>query len=100
MTAGAGDNVSAGGVAADQLCGYVSRVERLEGEISELNTDKSEIYKEAKAVGFDVKVLKMVVKRRRLERSDIQEMDQLVEFYESVVNGTLGKAGGEDDPLA
>ena len=73
-------------LAADQLRGYVSRVERLEGEITDLNSDKKEVYGEAKACGLDVPTLKTVIQRRRKDKADLQEGDALLELYERVVN--------------
>lgn len=82
MTEGPGHN----SLAADQLRGYVSRVERLEGEIASLNGDKKEVYGEAKACGLDVPTLKRVIQRRRRDKTDLNEADALLELYERVVN--------------
>lgn len=89
-----------GGLAADHLCSFVSRVERLEEEIKELQDGKKEIYAEAKATGFDVKVLKKVIQRRRKERDQVQEEDAVLQLYEDIINGTLGRAKAtQKDPL-
>lgn len=72
--------------AAQQLRGYVARVERLQWEIDELNSDKKGIYGEAKACGLDVPTLKKVVQRRRKDKTDLDEQDTLLELYERVVN--------------
>ncbi len=88
---------------SSQLCGYVSRIERLEESIAEFNDDKKEIYGEAKSVGFDVKTLKKVIQRRRKARSDVQEEDEMLELYEGIIRSYLGKAQKVDcfgDPLA
>ena len=88
-------------VTAMQLCGYVSWIERIEGEIAEMNTDKKDVYAEAKSVGFDVPTLKRVIQRRRKDRQEVAESDQLLDFYEGIINGTLGKANApkEKDPF-
>lgn len=80
----------------EQLCAYVSRVERLEEEIKDLNADKKEVYGEAKAVGFDVPTLKKVIQRRRKEASEVQEADYLLDAYEHAVANGMKK---EVDPL-
>ncbi len=49
-------------VAGDQLRAIVERIEHVEEEIRELNEAKKEIYLEAKSNGFDVKVLREVVR--------------------------------------
>ncbi len=74
-----------GGHAAEQLLTYLSRIERLEGEIAELNDDKREVYAEAKACGFDKAILRKLVARRRKDRSELQEEDALLELYEAAV---------------
>lgn len=84
-------------VAADQLASYVNRIERLEEEVAEMNGDKSEIYKEAKACGFDVKTLRALIKRRRMDRADRQEADALLELYEAALEGRTTKANGSED---
>ncbi len=61
---------------------YVERIERLEEEIAGLNADKREVYSEARAAGLDKKVLRQVVMRRRRDRSDIAEEDDLRDRYE------------------
>lgn len=95
----AGSNV--GSIAADQLCSFVSRIERLEEEVKGLQGDKAEIYAECKATGFDVRVLKKLMQRRRMERNDVQEQDAILELYESIVNGGIGRAAARRpaDPL-
>ena len=61
----------------------VDRVERLDEEIKGLNADKSDIFKELKAAGFDVKVVKKVIAARRKSEADRSEEDQLFDLYMS-----------------
>lgn len=80
------NNASAlGGHAADQLRSYTARIERLDNEINELNDDKCEVYREVKACGFDKKVLRTVIRRRRKDKTDINDEDSLVALYEEVL---------------
>jgi uncharacterized protein (UPF0335 family) len=74
-------------VAADQLKAIVQRVERLEAEIADLNADKSEIYKEARANGFDVKVIKKVVSKRKIDEHEREEQDHVFDIYWDAVHG-------------
>jgi uncharacterized protein (UPF0335 family) len=76
---------SIGGQAADQLRAYVNRIERLEEEVTGLNADKSEIYAESKAAGFDKPTLRKLIQRRRKNATDVQEEDALLELYEAAV---------------
>jgi uncharacterized protein (UPF0335 family) len=73
-----------------QLRSFVERIERLEEEISTLNADKSEVYKEAKSTGFDVKVLRKVIAARRMDRSERQEADALFDLYMAELEGSQG----------
>lgn len=59
-------------IAAGQLRAFVERIERIEAEIKEMNADKSEIYKEARGVGFDVKAIRKCVAKRKLDDDDRQ----------------------------
>jgi uncharacterized protein (UPF0335 family) len=87
------------GISAEQLCGYVSRVERVQEEIDGLNDDKKEIFGEAKSLGFDVPTIKKVIQRRRKDRQELNEEDQLLTLYEDIINRLLA-AQKEVDPLA
>lgn len=64
-----------------QLKSIVERIERLEEEIKDLNSDKRDIYAEAKSNGFDVKVLKAVIAYRRKDSSEAHEFDAIFETY-------------------
>lgn len=73
--------------APNQLKALVERIERIEEEIKDLNTDKRDIYAEAKGNGFDVLALKTVIARRRKDPDKVQEQDALVELYLSTLSG-------------
>jgi uncharacterized protein (UPF0335 family) len=71
-----------GGIAGDRLGSFVERYERLQGEIDDLNKDKAELIKEVEGTGFDKKVFKIVIKRRRMSPGQRGEEDALVALYE------------------
>ena len=71
----------AGGIAADRLRSFVERVERLEEEKAALAADIREVYAEAKATGFDTKIMRQVIKLRRMEQADRHEQDELLSLY-------------------
>jgi len=75
------------GIAGERLRSFIERIERIEEEIKDLNADKSDIYKEAKGSGFDVKVMRKLVQRRRMESADRDEQDTLLELYEAALEG-------------
>ena len=70
-----------GGVAGDQLRAFVERIEHIEEEIKGLTEDKKEILAEAKGEGFDVKILKEVIRIRKQDQEERQEHESLLEVY-------------------
>lgn len=79
-THGIGHN-SAGGVAADRLRSIIERIERLEEERKALGADIRDIYAESKSAGFDVKVLRTLIKLRKMDQNDVEEEQGLLEVY-------------------
>ena len=70
-----------GGVAGDQLRALVERIERIEEDIKALNEDKKQVYAEAKGEGFDVKILREVIKLRKQDQDELDEKQSLLEIY-------------------
>lgn len=70
-----------GGVAADRLKSFIERIERLEEEKKNLTADIREVYAEAKSSGFDTKTMRKVVALRKLDTSERQEQEALLETY-------------------
>lgn len=68
-------------IAGERLRSFIQRVERLEEEKQALSDDIREVYAEAKANGFDPKIMREVVRLRRLESAERQEHDALLETY-------------------
>ncbi|MBZ8133251.1 hypothetical protein CLD20_08240 [Afifella sp. IM 167] len=93
----------AGGVAAGQLRAFIERIERLEEEKKELFDDIRHVYGEAKAHGYDTKVMRQVVKLRKLDPAERQEQEALLDLYMGAL-GTLplfqsdAAEGGEGVP--
>jgi uncharacterized protein (UPF0335 family) len=71
----------AGGIAGDQLRAIVERIERIEEDIKALNEDKKEVYAEAKGNGFDVKILREVIRLRKQDKDERDEQETLLEVY-------------------
>jgi uncharacterized protein (UPF0335 family) len=76
------------GVAGDQLRGIVERIERVEEEIKELSDARKEIYLEAKDNGFDVKVLREVIRLRKQDQKEREEHETLLDMYLQAIKGT------------
>ncbi len=70
-----------GGVASDQLRAFVERIERLEEEKKALSDDISDIYSEAKGNGYDVKVLRQIIRLRKQDANERQEMEAILDLY-------------------
>jgi uncharacterized protein (UPF0335 family) len=70
-----------GGVAGDQLRAFVERIENIEEEIRSLTEDKKEKFAEAKGAGFDVKILKEIIRIRKQDQEERQEHESLLEVY-------------------
>lgn len=76
-----------GDVAGDQLRTIVERIEQVEEEIRELTEARKEIYLEAKGNGFDVKVLREVIKVRKQDQKQREEHETLLDVYLRAING-------------
>ncbi len=81
-----------GGIAADQLKSIVERIERLEEEKKALADDIRDIFAEAKGNGFDVKILRQVIKLRKMDRADVEEQETLLDLYRQAL-GMLPDGG-------
>jgi len=83
------DPIDSDSLAQDQLKSFVRRIEAIEDEIKVLNDDKSEIYREAKGNGFDVKVLRKVVTARRKGQAERDEEEALFDLYWNAIHGVV-----------
>ncbi len=81
-----------GEVARDQLRGVVERIEQIEEEIRELTEAKKEVYLEAKGNGFDIKTLREVIRVRKQDQKERDELESLVEVYLQAINGKSSTA--------
>jgi uncharacterized protein (UPF0335 family) len=75
------------GIAGDQLRAIVERIEHVEDEIKELTEAKKEIYLEAKGNGFDVKILREVIRIRKQDQKERDELDSLLDAYLQAIKG-------------
>ena len=69
------------GLAGQRLRSFVERIEQVEEEIKGLTEAKKEIFDEAKGEGYDVKILKEVIRLRKQEPKDRDERDMLLDTY-------------------
>jgi uncharacterized protein (UPF0335 family) len=75
------EEIKTGGLAVDRLRSLVERIERLEEERKALAGDIKDIYSEAKSAGFDVKVLRQLIRIRKQEAAEVEEQETLLDVY-------------------
>ena len=75
-----------GGIDGTRLNSLIERIERLEEEKKGISSDFRDIYAEAKGVGFDVKIMKTIIKLRKMNQADRDEQEFLLETYRKALN--------------
>ena len=60
---------------------FIERIENLDAELQELNEQKKEVFSEAKGEGFDVKILKEIIKLRKEDKNERDERESLLDLY-------------------
>ncbi len=68
-------------IGKEQLKAFVERVERLEEEKKTISDDIRDVYAEAKANGFDVKTLRVVVRMRKQDANERAEQQAILDTY-------------------
>lgn len=69
------------GIAGDRIRSFIERIEHIDEEIKALNEGKKEVLSEAKGEGFDVKVLKEILRLRKLDKDERDEHELLLDLY-------------------
>lgn len=75
-----------GGISADRLRSLIERIERLEEEQKALASDIRDIFAEAKGAGFDVRIMKEIIKLRKMNVADRDEQEFLLETYRKALD--------------
>ena len=73
--------------AQGKLKSFIERIERLEEDKAAVSADLKEVYAEAKGDGFDVKIMRKVVRLRKQDLAKRQEEEALLELYISAIGG-------------
>jgi uncharacterized protein (UPF0335 family) len=68
-------------VTADELRQFIERWERLEAEKKDIADQQKEVMAEAKARGYDTKVMRKVIALRKRDRDEIAEEEAVLELY-------------------
>ena len=74
-----------GGVSSAQLKSFIERIERLEEEKAAVSEQIREVFGEAKGMGFDVKIIRQVVKIRKMATQERLEQEELLDLYLSAL---------------
>lgn len=75
------DNLDGGTEASARLKSFIQRIERLVEDRDSVNEDIKDVYSEAKSTGFDVKVLRAIIQRRKQEPEKVREFEELLDLY-------------------
>jgi uncharacterized protein (UPF0335 family) len=86
------------GTAQRQLQTIVDRAERLIEDRDAVNADLKELFAEAKGNGWDVKIIRKVLRLRQMDPAKRQEEEALIDLYEHAIGGrSIAPAAEEDD---
>ncbi|WP_419797266.1 MAG: DUF2312 domain-containing protein [Terasakiella sp.] len=82
---GHNSGANVGGISGDHLRSFVERIERLESEKAALAADIKDVYAEAKGTGFDVKIMRQLVRLRKMEDHDRTEQEEILDLYKKAL---------------
>jgi uncharacterized protein (UPF0335 family) len=68
-------------ISGGRIRSFVERIENLDAELQELNEQKKEVFAEARADGFDVKILREIIKLRKQDQDERDEHESLLDLY-------------------
>ena len=84
------------GIAGDRILSFIERIEQIDEELKALNEGKKEVFAEAKSAGFDVKVLKEILRIRKQDQEERDEQDSLLDLYmQAMSKAETGRAEPE-----
>lgn len=78
-------------VTGDELRQFVERYEQLESEADDIKEQMKELMAEAKGRGYDTKILRLAIKRRKIRASDLAEQEAVLEMYETAIANAFGR---------
>ena len=74
-------------ITGDELRQIVERIERIQAEKDDAAQAQKDVYSEAKGRGYDTKVLRKVIARRKRDRDDLAEEEAVLDMYEAAMEG-------------
>lgn len=75
------------GAAQGRLKSFIERIERLEEDKAAVSEDLKEVYSEAKGEGFDVKILRKVIRIRKQDKAKLSEEEAQIALYLEAIEG-------------
>tara|TARA_R100001086_G_scaffold149323_1_gene79328 strand:+ start:925 stop:1221 length:297 start_codon:yes stop_codon:yes gene_type:complete len=79
-------SIGVGTVAREHLKAFVARIERLTEDKKQVMDDMKEVYAEAKAMGYDTKILRRVIALRKIDRNERAEAEALLDLYLTAID--------------
>ncbi len=83
-----------GGNSAGNLKSFIDRIETMNEEKKAISDDIREIFAEAKFSGFDPKIMRIIIRRRKMDKAERDEQDALVDTY----SAALGMLPPDEEP--
>lgn len=87
-----------GGLSAEHLRQFIERLERLDEEKKNISADMNEVFAEAKSAGFDTKVMRQILKIRKMDDTEREEFEYLIDTYKSALGMTPDLFDEDDNP--
>ena len=72
-------------IAPEQLKQYIDRIESLESDKADIADDIKQVFDEAKANGFDTKIMKQILKIKKLDKDSLAEQEAILDLYRSAL---------------
>lgn len=76
---------ASGQISSERLKSFVLRIEKLEEDKSNIANDIKEIYAEAKGTGFDVKIIRQIIRLRKIDLEKRREQEELLDLYMAAI---------------
>ena len=70
-----------GGVSGAHLRQFIEQVEYLEEQKASVSSDMRDVFSEAKSAGFDVKVIRQILKMRKMNKDELREQEEVLNTY-------------------
>lgn len=89
-----------GGVSGARLRQFIEQVEYLEEQKAGISSDIREVFAEAKSAGFDVKVIRQILKIRKMDSDEFQEQEAVLDTYMQALKMSSSSTSKVDETLA